>query len=294
MPARAAWKGFLQIHQLQIPVKSFTASSTQPEISLNQLHRDCGQRIRQLKVCPTHGEVDSSEIASGYECSEGRYLPLEPADLEQLQPEDGKAISVDCFVDAGEIDAVYHSGRTHYVVPDGPPGQRPFCVLRDGLRERDRCAVSRIVMNRREHLVLLRPLGRLLAMTVLEYPQRVRLPRDYEGEVAPVTPGAGEQQLIGRLIDALTDQAFDLSRYRDRYIDGLNALIEQRLAETGAQPLPTEPVDAAFEHADEETLVAALRASLAAAGVDDLPARVPSRTERSVPLDDGQPIPKRA
>lgn len=276
MPARAAWKGFLQVSQLQIPVKAFTATSTQPEIALNQLHRDCGQRIRQTRQCPVHGELIMDDIVSGYEHAEGQYLPLDPNDLAALQAEDSKAIAVDCFVSSREIDAVYHSGRTYYVVPDGPPGQRPFGVLREGMRQTDRHAVSRIVVNHRELLVLLRPHGRLIAMTVLEYPQKVRSSTEYEGEVATIHPGAGEQQLIGQLIEALTDSAFDLTRYRDRYTDQLEALIQQRLADAA-------PPEAAREESDEAALVAALRASLSVAGVDDLPARIPSRTQRGVP-----------
>ena len=107
MPARAAWKGFLQIRQLQVPVKIFSAASTQPEIPLNQLHGGCGQRIRQLKVCPVHGTVPTEGIVSGYQFAEGRYLPLAAEELAALEPEDGKAISVDCFVRSREIDAAF-------------------------------------------------------------------------------------------------------------------------------------------------------------------------------------------
>uniref|UniRef100_A0A7C2P4G0 Ku domain-containing protein n=1 Tax=Schlesneria paludicola TaxID=360056 RepID=A0A7C2P4G0_9PLAN len=285
MPARAAWKGFLHVNQLQVPVKAFTACSTQPEIALNQLHRGCGERIQQHKVCPVHGPLTADDIISGYQYAEGRFLPLEAADLEPLLPEDQKAITVDAFVSSTQIDPVYHSGRTYYVVPDGPPGQRPFCVLRDGLRQRDRHGVARVVMSGRELLVVLRPLGRLVAMTVLEYPQRVRSSLDYEGEVAGLTVSEAEQQLIRQLMDAMTDGDLDLTRYRDRYIDGLNALIERRLADVA--PLPEN--GSLRVEADEANLVAALRASLAAAGVDDVPARIPSRTQRSTTGDDEQP-----
>jgi len=287
MPARAAWKGFLQIRQLQVPVKAFTAVSTQPEIPLNQLHNVCGQRIRQSKVCPVHGAIVSEDIVSGYEFAEGRYLPLAPDDLAALEPEDGKAISVDCFVSSREIDAVYHSGRTYYLVPDGPPGQRPFSVLRDGMRTANREGVSRVVMGSRELLVLLRPYGRLIAMTVLEFPQRVRASTEYEGDVAAVLPGSGELQLVGQLIDALTDRAFDLSRYRDLYVDGLNKLIERRLADvdlTSGQSLSESAV--AEVETDEAGLISALRASLAAAGVDDLPVRAASLSERALPAEE--------
>lgn len=294
MPARAAWKGFLQIRQLQVPVKSFSAVSTRPEIPLKQLHRGCGQRVRQLKVCPVHGEIDTEAIVPGYEFADDRYLPLAPEDLAALQPEDNKSISVDCFVPSHEVDSVYHLGRTYYLVPNGPPGQRPFNVLRDGMRTANRHGVSRVVMGNRELLVLLRPLGKLIAMTVLQYPERVRGTTEYEGEVAAVIPGAEEQLLAGQLIDALTDPEFELSRYRDRYVEGLNKLIERRLADidSGEEPqvaLPTAPV----VEVDETAVIAALRASLATAGVDDLPARIPSLTERS-PRDEDRSAQKLA
>ncbi len=290
MPARAAWKGSLQIHQLQVPVKAFTACGTQAEIQLNQLHRDCGARIQQQKVCPIHGVLTSDQIMSGYAIAEGRYLSLNDEDLEALLPDDPKAIQVDAFVSSQHVDPVYHAGRTYYVVPDGPPGQRPFSVLREGLRAADKHGVARVVMARRELLVLIRPLGRLIAMTVLEYPQRVRSHLEFEGEVAGLTVGESEQGLIRRLIDALTDEALDLARYRDGHTEGLNALIEQRLAAEAL--LPT----AQSAEPDEAALVAALRASLAAAGVNDLPTPLPSRTQRTMADDDaaGDPLRKPA
>lgn len=287
MPARAAWKGFLQVNQLHVPVKAFAAATSQPEIALNQLHQGCGERIRQQKVCPRHGPLAAEEIVSGFEYAEGRYLPLESAELEALQPEDPKAIMVDCFVSSAEIDPVYHAGRTYYVVPDGPPGQRPFAVLRDGLRTADRHGVARVVLSHRELLVVLRPMGRLLAMTVLEYPQRIRGAAEYEGEVAALTSGASEEQLIRQLIDAMTDREFDLSQYRDRYIDGLNALIERRL---GAAQVDPERQDAGDE--DEAALVAALRASLAAAGVEHRQTHLSGRSQRTVSTSEELPVRK--
>jgi DNA end-binding protein Ku len=287
MPPRAAWKGSLQIRQLEIPVKAFTACGTQAEIPLNQLHRGCGARIQQQKVCPIHGVLTSDEIMSGYAIAEGRYLPLNDHDLEALLPDDPKAIQVDAFVGSRYVDPVYHAGRTYYVVPDGPPGQRPFGVLREGLRAADKHGVARVVMARRELLVLVRPLGRLIAMTVLEYPQRVRSHLDLEGEIAGLTVGAAEQALIRQLIDSLTEETLDLTRYHDRYTGGLNALIERELA--GTTPLAT----ANTGEPDEAALVAALRASLAAAGVNDLPTPLPSRTQRTSSADEDTSDPLR-
>lgn len=288
MPARASWKGFLRINRLSIPVKAFTANQSEPDIVLHLLHRGCHQRIRQQRICPLHGLVASEEIISGYEYANDQYLALEPEELEALHPEGDKSITVDCFVAEQEINPLQQSGRYYYLVPDEPLSQRPFCVLREGMRELQRQAVARVVMSRRELLVALRPQGRLLAMIVLEYPQRLRSACDYEGEVEALMPGPAEQALIRQLIDSMTDTQIDWERYRDSYLDGLHQLIEQKLVarEVGENALPhTAPED-------DAELVAALRASLAAAGVGTaLPPSPPSRV-RTQNVEDTPPARK--
>ena len=122
MPARSEWKGFLQVNQLQVAVKAFSAASSEPEISLNQLHRNCGERIKQQRVCPVHGVIENEQIVSGYRIADECYVPIEPEELEQLKPDSDKSISVHCFLDSQHVDPVYHTGRTLYLVPDGPPG----------------------------------------------------------------------------------------------------------------------------------------------------------------------------
>lgn len=269
MPARSEWKGTLQVAQLRVPVKAFSASSSEPEITLNQLHRNCGRRITQPRVCPAHGNVESDAIISGYRVADDCYLPIEPAELEALRPENDKSLAIECFIDEDTVDPVFHSGRTLYLVPDGPTGQRPFGVLRDGMKATTRYAFSKVVLSGRERLVLLRPCGKLLAMTVLEYPQKVRATTDYESEVAQTMPGERELELVQQLIDALTRKEFQLSHYRDRYQDGLASLIERRIAE--ANMLSENPFggEGTNGSVDDSALMAALKASLAAAGIGD-------------------------
>src|SRR5262249_29813767 len=68
MAARSSWKGFLRLSLVAVPVKAYPASvSGGGDIHLHQLHANCHQRIRYHKVCPTHGQVPSDAIVSGYE-----------------------------------------------------------------------------------------------------------------------------------------------------------------------------------------------------------------------------------
>jgi DNA end-binding protein Ku len=111
MPARSSWKGYLKLSLVSVPVKAYTASSSAGGVSLNQLHEECNSRIRYIKTCPIHGEVESSEIVSGYEFSKGQYVVIDPSEIDKLRPESDKAINVDHFIAASAIDPVYYSGK---------------------------------------------------------------------------------------------------------------------------------------------------------------------------------------
>jgi len=150
-------------------------------------------------------------------------------------------------------------------------------VLRDGMVGANRQAIARVVISQRELLVLLRPLGRLVAMTVLEYAQRVRPASDYESEVAGGAASPAELELMGTLMESMTRPDLDLSAYRDTYIDRLDALIATRMASR------RETEEVGSDNATDDQLVAALRASLASAGVDPAqpPPLLPSVSRRS-------------
>jgi DNA end-binding protein Ku len=100
MAARAIWKGFLRIALVNVPVRLYTsaASGEGGGIRLNQLHDNCGVRIKHVKTCPLHGEVRSEEIVSGYEFAKDQYVVIDPDELDQLRTESDKAISVSTFV----------------------------------------------------------------------------------------------------------------------------------------------------------------------------------------------------
>src|SRR5579885_1039655 len=143
MAPRSTWKGFLKISLVSVPVKAYTAtSSAGSEIRLNQLHAECNSRINYKKTCPIHGEVPNSEIVSGYEYSKGQYVVVDPDEVEKLRSPDEKAINVDTFVPPDAIDPTYYSGKTYYLVPEGPVGMHTFAVVRQAMIDQKRFAVG--------------------------------------------------------------------------------------------------------------------------------------------------------
>lgn len=227
---RSSWTGFLKLSLVSVPVKAYTASvSSGGEIHLNQLHEECHSRIRYQKVCPIHGEVPNNEIVSGYEYSKGQYVVIDPSELDKLRTPADKAITLDAFVAADAIDPVYFSGKTYYLVPDGPIGQKPYSLIRQVMEEEGLMAVAQVVMTGRERLVLIRPIGTLLGMTDLSYEHQVKKPSAFEDEIETAEFQQAELDLTKQLVSAFVKDEFDLSVYKDQYTQKLTELIEAKV-----------------------------------------------------------------
>jgi DNA end-binding protein Ku len=260
MAARSTWKGFLKLSLVSIPVKAYTATtSSGGEIHLNQLHNECHSRIQYKKNCPIHGEVSQDQIVSGYEYDKGRYVIVDTDELEKLRTEDDKAIQIDVFIDPKALDPVYLTGKTYYLVPDGPIAQKPYAVLHEGMVEQKRNAIAQVVMHGKEQTVLLRPIEGLLCISTLNYDPQVTKPSTFEDEVPKQQHSPDEMKLIKTLIDASTDKKFDFSRYKDTYTEKLTTLIE---AKVQGKEIVSPPV---HEHAQIINLMDALKRSVAQA-----------------------------
>lgn len=228
-PSRTSWRGFLKLSLVSVPVKAFTANETSGEVHLNQLHKGCNSRIKYQKVCPAHGELKSEDIVSGFEHQKDSYVVVDPEEVDKLRTKADRAVSIDGFVKQDTIDASYYAGKTHYLLPDGPAGERPYALLRQGMVKNGVCAVAQVVMAGREQLVMVRPLGKLLVMTGLHYPQRVRAAGEFESEVDDIQLKPQEEALTDTLIGASQIEDFDLGSYSDQYVTKLKKLIDLKV-----------------------------------------------------------------
>lgn len=229
MAPRSSWKGHVQLGLVSVPVKAFTANQTSETIRLNQLHKDCNQRVRYKKVCPEHGELKTADIVSGYEYTKDSYVIIDPEEIAKIRSQSDRAISIEGFVASAAIDPIYHAGRTYYLLPDGIAGNRPYALLAKGMADDDVSAVARIVISKREQLVLLRPVDGMLAMTLLNYAKKIKAIDEFRGQLTDEDTSADELKLTKTLIDASRIEAFDLASYEDAYAENLKKLIELKL-----------------------------------------------------------------
>ena len=256
MTARPSWDGHLTFNLISIPVKAFNAvGASSGKIGFHLLHKGCHERIRYKKVCPVHGEVANDEIVSGYEYQKGQYVTVTRGEKGDLKESDDKAIAVDTFVAPAAVDPIYFSGRTYYLVPNGPAAQKPYAVLLEAMRAHDRLGIARLVLSGRAQVAVVRPFGKLLGLTLLAYEDQVKPPGPFEAEVGSPAVSAKERELAEALLDSATSD-FDLHDYKDEYAAKLARLVQgktrRKLGKAGA-PAPAAVGD----------LMDALRKSLA-------------------------------
>lgn len=257
---RASWKGFIKLSLVSIPVKGYTAAvSGGGKIAFHQLHAPCHNRIRYQKVCPVHGVVKEDEIVKGYEYAKDQYVVVDPEELERLQPTDKRSINIEAFVDPSAIDPIYFAGKSYYLTPDGPAGQKPYGLLVEAMVQEHLYCVAQVVLTGRTEVMVLRPVEGVLTMSALDYEAQVRPASSFADEVEPREFSAKEFELTKALVEATTTDKFDLSAYKDLYNQQLAELIESKVAGKEVVTAPAEQPRQVIN------LMDALRASVAEA-----------------------------
>ena len=228
MAARATWKGFLKISLVNIPIKVFPATESSGSISFNQLHGECQTRIQQKRWCPhCNREVPNSEIVKGYEFEKGRYVIVTEDDFDKVRPESTRVIDLVQFAEASAIDPMYVD-RTYYLAPDGGMAADAFAVMRDGMQ--GKVGVGKLALYGREYLVAVRPFERGIVMHTLHHAAEIRSIDQVE-ELGSVPEKVKPEEIkLARQVIQTFEQPLDLATYRDEYRDGLQKIIDAKIA----------------------------------------------------------------
>jgi DNA end-binding protein Ku len=282
MPAHSVWSGFLRVSLVTIPVKAHVATSEDSgRIALNQIHKDCHSRIRYRKICPIHGEIAAEDIVMGYEFAKDQYVVIDPEEVNKLRPESDKVIEIDGFLGPSVIDPLYYGDKSYYLLPDGAVAFKPYALMLDGMRALKTFALVKLVWHNRDRIALVRPRGKLLSMTMLHLESQVAKPAAFEADVPPLAVGGEEMQLTKTLIAAHTPKKVDLGKYRDRYTERLQQLIDAKVAGKEIVTPPEEDV----EQTQVINLMEALRKSVAQSAGEK--AKPPKRAAKSMPKKPG-------
>jgi DNA end-binding protein Ku len=273
MAARATWKGHLKISLVNIPIKVFPATESSGSISFNQLHGECRTRIQQKRWCPQCSrEVPNSEIVKGYEFEKGRYVVLSEEDFEKVRPESTRVINLVQFADDSSIDPMYVD-RAYYLAPDGPMAAEAFAVMRDGMK--GKVGIGKLALYGREYLVAVRPQQRGIVMYTLHHAAEIRSIEVVE-ELSSVPDSVKPEEMrLARQVIGTFEGPLNLKDYKDEYREGLQRIIEAKIAgeeivtpEVEAPPKVVNLMDALKKSLDAVSLAKKKPAKAASAKPD--------------------------
>ncbi len=254
MPPRSTWKGHLKLSLVSCPVRLYNAVTRAERVSFHMLHKDTHNRIQMKPSDPELGTVDRTDLVKGYEYEKDQYVIFSDEDFEKVQIELTKAIVIEKFVDAAEVDEIYFDSP-YYLAPDGAVAEETFRVVQWAMREKNKVALSRIVLSSRERLIALTVRDRGLLVMTLRNADEVRDAKDFFTDIEDAQPDKEMLDLASALI-AQKSGKFDPAEFKDRYQDAVIDMVKAKVK--GQEPV----VATAPERGQVINLMDALRQSL--------------------------------
>ena len=236
MAPRPYWKGYLKLSLVSCPVALYPASSRSERIALHQINKRTGNRLRQQMVDEQTGDVvEKEDKGRGYEVSRDQHVPVEDEELDKISIESTHTIDIESFVPRAEIDERYMDSP-YYLAPTDEVGQEAFIVIREAMREKKMVGLGRVVLYRRERILMIEPFDKGLLVTALRYGYEVRDAQPYFEDIPDVELPKEMRQLASHILDTKAGH-FDPSIFEDRYE---NALIDLLKSKQAGLPAPKE------------------------------------------------------
>ena len=133
---------------------------------------------------------------------------IEDEELEAIAIESNHTIEIDSFVPRSEIDERYLDSP-YYIAPNEPVGQEAFAVIREAMRDKSMAALGRVVLSKRERVIMLQPWDNGIMGTTIRYPYEVREAKDYFYDI-PANEGSARPAAARRTHPEKQDRrAFD-------------------------------------------------------------------------------------
>jgi DNA end-binding protein Ku len=239
MAERTVWKGHIKLSLVSCAVGLYPSTSSGGKIRFNTLNRKTGNRVkRQFIDSETEEVVESEEQVKGYLVGKGSYIQVEDEELDALKVESTHTIDIESFVPREEVDERFLD-TAYYIAPTDKVSNEAFCVIRDAIRDKGMAGIARIVLARRERMILLEPLDEGLVGTTLHAADEVRDEDKVFDEISEVKYPKEMKDLAAHIIESKAAH-FDPKQFDDRYEEAVAELLKSKQA---GKPMKDQPAD---------------------------------------------------
>jgi DNA end-binding protein Ku len=199
------------------------AAVKERRIQFHLLHRQDRVKLQQQMICAYEKvPVPPEEQAKGFEVEEGKYILIEPEELEQTEPESSRLIKVHEFVKAAQIDPLFLE-RIYYLEPDALV--KGYNALAAALQELEVAGICTWTMRKRSYFGALQASGKLLRLQILRHADEVIAAKALE--LREFSLSEKELEIGGELIRRLT-APFQPEKFANEHQEKLQKLIEKK------------------------------------------------------------------
>jgi DNA end-binding protein Ku len=228
-PSRPYWKGYLKLSLVSCPVSLYPATSSSERVSFRQINRATGNRLRQQMIDDvTRDPVEAEDRARGYEYAKNNYVLVDDDELDAIAVETNHTIEIDKFVPRTQIDERYYDSP-YYLVPTDAVGQEAFAVIREAMRGKNMVALARVVLAKRERVVMLEAWDKGLVGISLRYGSEVRDAKEYFTDIADINVPKDMRELAEHILESKTAD-FEPDTFVDHYEEAVVEMLKQKQA----------------------------------------------------------------
>jgi len=241
---RVLWKGAISFGLVHIPVALYSAT-TDHGIDFDWLDKRTMDPVGYKRINKKTGkEIAREQIVKGIEYEDGEYVVLSDKEIAAAYPKTTQTIEIETFVPANGIPFVYLE-RPYYVAPINR-GAKVYALLRETLQRSGRVGVARVVIQTKQHLAVLVPVGPGLVLNLLRWGADIRpwtdLPLPSE-DAKKAGLSERELKMATQLVDDMSAD-WDPDEFKDEFKDEIMRLVDKKVkagqTETVTQPEPEE------------------------------------------------------
>jgi DNA end-binding protein Ku len=211
---------------------------------------------QQLVDEVTRGIVEAEDKGRGYEYAKNGYISVDDDELDAIAIESNHTIEIDSFVPREQIDERYLDSP-YYIAPNDQVGQEAFAVIRDAMRGKGVAALGRVVLAKRERVIMVEPWDKGLMGTTLRYPYEIRNAQEFFNDIPNVQIEPDMLKLAENILQCKATD-FNPSQFVDHYEEAVVEMLKKKQA-----GMPTSRERAAPQPQNVVNLMDALRRSIA-------------------------------
>lgn len=204
-------------------------------------------------VCENGEELKKDDVVMGLEFEKRSYFILDAEEIKKLKPRKTDSLEIHEFIDLDKIEPVYYE-KNYYMVPQ-KRRDKAFFLLKQLMEEMKKAAIGKVVIKNKEYLCAIQPYKKGLLLSILHYYDEIRNEDELENLDDVPEIDEKEKELGRLLIEKYYNKEFDLSKYKDTFIEELKEMIKKKMEGKEVEIEEVKPKE-------EISLMEALKASI--------------------------------